>query len=222
MGGCSGKQDKEDQNNDESSAIPEIYYLYRELGRVLYITSRGVKKTDLKSKMDLPKDSAVCWLNNKKFLVVGGTKNSEPLVSVYLADPQSRSITALGSLPFPVFGGELHEHGSWVYFIGGLCKVGSGVESSPILRFSLSQNEWQVFNENLVQEERKEGGSITSSLRSRRDFKLKNLHNAGTCLIGNKIYFVEFFCFLLWIFSFKVTLSCHFSYFCLVLFLFCF
>ena len=192
MGGCSGKQEsKNEPQLSTSSALPEFYYLYREQGRVLYITNKGIKKIEFATKLEFAKDSTVCALNKGKFLVVGGSRNSEFLQEVVFADAIAKEITQLSPLPVPTLGGYLFPHESWIYFVGGLVRGKSGLETAPLMRYSPSLNSWQIFNENFsVDEEKKDGAPSQSSIRSRRDFHLKNLLHPGCCLLENKIFFV--------------------------------
>ena len=138
MGGCVGKS--ESKKPESSTGLPDFYYLSRDKGRMLLISSKGVKKIDFNSRMDFALDSTVAWLKEEKFLIVGGTRNSEILQEVYLADPISREIEQRSPLPIASFGGDLHQHGSWVYYVGGSCKGNSGLETAPLVRYSLNQD----------------------------------------------------------------------------------
>ena len=136
MGACAYKTDNKPIEN--TSGLPDFYYLSRDKGRVLFITSKGIKKIEFMSRMDFALDSSVIYLKDERFLVVGGARNSEMLVEVYLADPIKKEIDSRSPLPFGVFGGDLHEHGSWLYYVGGLCKGNNGLETAPLMRYSLS------------------------------------------------------------------------------------
>lgn len=142
-------------NKKKSKVFDTFYYVDRKSKNLVQVTNSNSELFPIHKLVAFHKDSSMAQiLQNTLIFVVGGTDDSlNKSRSAHLISPIKREISTVSPLPFGVSGGTLHEYHDWVYYIGGnVSSVNycpNEEESADLMRYSLSQNYWEVFEDRI-------------------------------------------------------------------------
>ena len=110
----------------------------------------------LKDKIKLYKDSIISIFSDKMIIVAGGSDSSGCLTKkAFLIKPFEFSAKEICQLPFPVKDGHFVKYINYIYYAGGVvenddCSSLDIDEGAPILRYSIDDNFWEVFQHNNI------------------------------------------------------------------------
>ena len=170
MGTCTVKMQ---QGFDHS--MPDLYYLDRERHEVLYITKSLQISTSFHEHIEFLQDSAVMYLSASEFFIAGGIKSTKKLSKkVYRINTTLKQTYAMPSLPLSTKYGDLIYFKNCIYLVGAVTLQDEKDYPSPLLRFCLNDQSWEVCEVN--------------DLHLNAKYSMSNMLNAKVALIGSKIF----------------------------------
>jgi hypothetical protein len=156
-------------SSEDLSNFPDFFYLDRAKGSLYQITKSQSTEFPLKSRFNLPQDSALTALPNGLLMSVGGLVKQSLVKLVYTIDLQSKVVSELPDLPFPCKLGQLHPIGDFVYFIGGVKNGKTDLQQAPLMRYNFRLSFWEDL------------------WKYGEQFQFDRIVNMGTCAFGSKI-----------------------------------
>jgi hypothetical protein len=171
MGNCTSKPNSSEIN--PKGGIPDFIYLSRSKGKLLLIKSNKVQKLSLPSSLFYSKDSAISLLSKQRLILIGGTFNSSLISTCSIFSLSTKEVKIMPEVPFQCKGGQIHEIGEWIYYLGGQTSENNELVQASIARLSQKQNIWQ---------------EIKEPQRTSSTFKFSSLMNFGSCVMDKKIF----------------------------------
>ncbi|OMJ70819.1 hypothetical protein SteCoe_31119 [Stentor coeruleus] len=173
------------------SVLPFINYLNRKESFVLNITQQKTQKFRFSPKLEFYEDSALGYINDTTVIIAGGTNSKGKLSKkCYLIDLSLMTIKKISSLPINSKLGTINLYKDLVYYAGGvtecleLQKTKRSKEGSPLMRYSLIDDIWEVFSH---QPQSVDLSNINAEILP--IYWVEDLIYSGTFLLGCKIYY---------------------------------